>query len=297
MAKRFLKESEYCDYLFTSSDEDDPSGDVLEADVVHDNMYDAQSWQEDEAADLQRALDHEEENEDFLPDIATSHAIVRVPGRPRLLPGPIAVVPGPPLLSVVPLAAATATTDASAPPTAGIPAPPSGASQSPPKRPQASTVNPSVLPVVPSASTVPPSVHPPPPSVPPPPPSASPAPPPSASPVPPAASPDQNLSPVEMKSRKRRRGPLCPAEGVALKQLSDAVYRAKDNTKWHSVPNPSLPPILAVDDFETAGPTMAVFGCRTPSETFSKFLTDVLTHICPVMRLRNAKVASASFNI
>ena len=151
MAKRFLKESEYCDYLFTSSDEDDPSGDVLEADVVHDNMYDAQSWQEDEAADLQRALDHEEENEDFLPDIATSHAIVRVPGRPRLLPGPIDVVPGPPLLSVVPLAAATATTDASAPPTAGIPAPPSGASQSPPKHPQASTVNPSVLPVVPSA--------------------------------------------------------------------------------------------------------------------------------------------------
>ena len=79
-----------------------------------------------------------------------------------------------------------------------------------------------------------------------------------------------------MKSRKRRRGPLCPAEGVALKQLSDAVYRAKDNTKWHSVPNPSLPPILAVDDFEAAGPTMAVFGCRSPSETFSKFFTDVL---------------------
>ena len=62
MAKRVLKESEYFDILFSSSDEDDPSGDVIEADVVHDNLHYAESWQEDEAEDLQRALEHKEKN-------------------------------------------------------------------------------------------------------------------------------------------------------------------------------------------------------------------------------------------
>ena len=81
---------------------------------------------------------------------------------------------------------------------------------------------------------------------------------------------------MELKSRKRRRGPLCPAEGVAIKKLPDATYRSKDHTKWHSVPNPSLPPIMPIDDFESAGPTMNVFGSKTPAEVFSKFLPDIL---------------------
>ncbi|XP_068229423.1 uncharacterized protein, partial [Palaemon carinicauda] len=83
-------------------------------------------------------------------------------------------------------------------------------------------------------------------------------------------------APVEMRSRKRRRGPLCPAEGVALKRLPDNSYMARDNTKWHSEPNPTMPPILKIDQFDTAGPTMALFGCRTPAEVFDKFLTYIM---------------------
>ncbi|XP_076042291.1 uncharacterized protein LOC143026168 [Oratosquilla oratoria] len=61
-----------------------------------------------------------------------------------------------------------------------------------------------------------------------------------------AAVPVPALSPVELRSRKRRRGPLRPAEGVALKRLPDDSYKAKDNTKWHSEPNPTMPPIMKI---------------------------------------------------
>ncbi|XP_068204475.1 piggyBac transposable element-derived protein 4-like isoform X1 [Palaemon carinicauda] len=100
--------------------------------------------------------------------------------------------------------------------------------------------------------------------------------PPSPSPVSSAAVPVPDLSPVELKSRKRRRGPLRPAEGVALKRLPDDSYKAKDNTKWHSEPNPTMSPIMTIDQFDTAGPTMTVIGCTTPAEVFAKFLPDVL---------------------
>ena len=56
--------------------------------------------------------------------------------------------------------------------------------------------------------------------------------PPAASPVLPAASPAAvhvlALSPVELRNRKRRRGPLHPAKGVTLKRFSDDSYKAKD---------------------------------------------------------------------
>ncbi|XP_064092988.1 uncharacterized protein LOC135205778 [Macrobrachium nipponense] len=99
---------------------------------------------------------------------------------------------------------------------------------------------------------------------------------PSASPAVTAAVSVPDISPVEIRSRKRRRGPLCLAEGVALKRLPDDSYKARDNTKWHSEPNPTMPPILEIDQFDTAGPTMAVFGCRTPAEVFDKFLPNTL---------------------
>ncbi|XP_076047760.1 uncharacterized protein LOC143029162 [Oratosquilla oratoria] len=110
----------------------------------------------------------------------------------------------------------------------------------------------SAAPAPPSPSPVPPSPSPVPPSPSPVPPAASPMPP-AASPVPPSASPAVTaavpvpaLSPVELRSRKRRRGPLRPAEGVALKRLPDDSYKAKDNTKWHSEPNPTMPPIMKI---------------------------------------------------
>lgn len=278
MAKRSLSEEEILCEIFNSSDEDDPAEYVCEADIVYESMHDAQSWQEEEAEVVQRAAYHAEDFEETITDLSTSYVIPLVPGRPTLLPVPSAVVPGPPLVSAVP-SAATASSTAAVPvlpsgsphrtskrraqgstvPSAGVPGPallsavPSSATTAPPS---ASSVPPSACSVPPSASSVPPS--------------ASSTATPSASPLPPA------VSSVELKSRKRSRGPLNPAEGIALKQLSDAVYRAKDNTKWHSVPNPSLPPILPVDAFDTAGPTMAVFGAVTPAEAFFKFLPEVL---------------------
>ncbi|XP_068243826.1 uncharacterized protein [Palaemon carinicauda] len=137
----------------------------------------------------------------------------------------------------------------------------------------ASPVPPSVSPLSSAASPVPPSATPVSSA-------ASPVPP-SASPVPPSASPsespaDPDLSAVELRSRKRRRGPLRPAEGVALKRLPDNSHKAKDNTKWHSEPNPTMPPIMNIDQFDNAGPTMSVIGCSTPAEVFAKFLPDAL---------------------
>ena len=143
-----------------------------------------------------------------------------------------------------------------------------------PLRLAVSPVPPSASQVLPSASQVLHSVSPVPPSVSPVPPSVSPVP--AISPASSSASPDLLLSPVERKSRKRRRGPLRPAEGVSIKKLPDSFYRSKDNTKWHSEPNSSLPPIIPIEEFESAGPTMTVFGCKTPAEVFSKFLPDVL---------------------
>ena len=61
-----------------------------------------------------------------------------------------------------------------------------------------------------------------------------------------------------------------------MKKLPDVSYKAKDKTKWHSEPNPTLPPIMKIDQFDTAGPTVTVIGCRTPAEVFAKFLPDVL---------------------
>ncbi|XP_076057116.1 uncharacterized protein LOC143034644 [Oratosquilla oratoria] len=95
-----------------------------------------------------------------------------------------------------------------------------------------------------SAGPAPPSPSPVSSAVSPVPPAPSPVPP-SASPAVTAAVPVPALSPVELRSRKRRRGPLHPT-GVALKSLPDDSYKAKDNTKWHSEPNSTMPPIMKI---------------------------------------------------
>ncbi|XP_076065418.1 uncharacterized protein LOC143039380 [Oratosquilla oratoria] len=120
-----------------------------------------------------------------------------------------------------------------------------GPSSAAPVPPSPSPVPPSPSPVPPSLSPVPPSPSPVSSAASPVPPAASPAPP-SASPAVTAAVPVPALSPVELRSRKRRRRPLRPAEGVALKRLPDDSYKAKDNTKWHSEPNPTMPPIMKI---------------------------------------------------
>ncbi|XP_068224544.1 piggyBac transposable element-derived protein 4-like, partial [Palaemon carinicauda] len=37
-----------------------------------------------------------------------------------------------------------------------------------------------------------------------------------------------------------------------------------------------MPPIMKIDQFDSAGPTMPVFGCRTPAEVIDKFLTNIM---------------------
>ena len=255
MSKRGLTEAQYLEVLFQSSDEDEPSVVVFEADSVYEDMHDALTWQQEEVDAHNLAV----VEADDLQDLSTSHAVF-------LAPRSSSVASASPAASSVSPAAPSV-----------FPASPSAS----PAAPSALPAAPSAFPAVPSASPAAPSASPAAPSVSPVPPSASPAgpsmtAPPAASPASPAASSVSSLSPVEVKSRKRKRGPLRPAEGVALKQLSDAFYKAKDNTKWHSVPNPSLPPIMPIDEFECAGATMAVFGCKTPAEAFSKFLPDVV---------------------
>ncbi|XP_064122543.1 uncharacterized protein LOC135226764 [Macrobrachium nipponense] len=228
--------------------------------LLFDDLHD-QTWLREEHEDQLLAAEHVEEIPPAeIQDLAVSHAV-------RFH----SLVPVPPSASPVP--------------SAGSPVPPS-----------ASPVPPSASPVPSAGSPVPPSASPEPSAGSPVPPSASPVPsagspvPPSASPVPPAGSLVPDISLVEIRSRKRRRGPLCPAEGVALKRLPADSYKARDNTKWNSYPNPTMPPILKIDQFETAGPTIAVFGCRTPAEVFDKFLPNAL--LAEVIVFTNDKIVT-----
>ena len=94
-----------------------------------------------------------------------------------------------------------------------------------------------------------------------------------------ATSPSLSLS--ELRSRKRRRGRLNPAEGASLQELPNKVYRAKDKTVWHSEPNPNLPPISRSDGIVEGAPTVATLSSSTPSECFELFMNDpLLAEVC-----------------
>ena len=100
------------------------------------------------------------------------------------------------------------------------------------------------------------------------------------------------LSPSELRSRKRRRGPLHPAEGNQLLELPLDTYKAKDKTVWHSKPNPSVPPIFRTDLIPPGAPTTQTLLAKTVEEVFSLFLSDpVLAEVCmhtsnKIMKLR-----------
>ena len=91
----------------------------------------------------------------------------------------------------------------------------------------------------------------------------------------------QSLSPSEVRSRKRRRGPLRPAKGKKLVELPSATYKAKDKTVWHSQPNPEVPPIFRTDQIQPGAPTSHTLLANTPEEIFSLFLSDpMLADVC-----------------
>ena len=96
----------------------------------------------------------------------------------------------------------------------------------------------------------------------------------AASPVP------QPFSPSEIRSRKRKRGLLQPADGAAIKKIEHQIVRAKDKTVWHSDPKPNMPSITRCE-IEEGGPTEIASGKELPEEVFSIFLQDsVLASIC-----------------
>ena len=98
--------------------------------------------------------------------------------------------------------------------------------------------------------------------------------------VTPAASTDDSLSPVELRSRKRRRGDLQPAVGAPLKQYTEGEVRSKDKTVWHRDSNPQLPPITSAR-IEPGGTTTATSGATSPEDFFSLLLDDtMLARIC-----------------
>ncbi|XP_076060579.1 uncharacterized protein LOC143036758 [Oratosquilla oratoria] len=192
-----------------SSNEEEPSTVTFEAHNVCNDLHNALTWQQEEDEAQCVAAEPEEESADELQDLAVSQAF----HFHSLAPGPSSAAPAPPSPSPVPPSPS--------------PVPPSPS----PVPPSLSPVSSAASPVSSAASPVPPA--------------ASPVLP-SASPAVTAAVPIPALSRIEFRSRKRRRGPLRPAEGVALKRLLDDSYKAKDNTKWHSEPNPTMPPIIKI---------------------------------------------------
>ena len=186
MAKRLLKESEYYDILFSSSDEEEPAGHDFEADHAQDDLHDDESWQDEEWKAQESAIVMEEYFEEEHVNNATLQA-VSLQG--RVAEG-AAAGPRPSYTTIVP------------PPPPSSPLPMPGTSSEP--------------------SPVPSSEPSPVPSV--------------TSPVPSAASTDgPPLSLAEVRSRKRRRGPLRPAEGKCLTKLPQPFYKAKDLTTTATV--------------------------------------------------------------
>ena len=82
------------------------------------------------------------------------------------------------------------------------------------------------------------------------------------------------LTPSEIRSRKRRRGPLRPAEGEKLLEMPLPMYKAKDKTVWHSKLNPTMPPIIRSDNLVEGAPTTQTLLAKTTDEVFGLFLTD-----------------------
>ncbi|XP_068234350.1 piggyBac transposable element-derived protein 4-like [Palaemon carinicauda] len=83
----------------------------------------------------------------------------------------------------------------------------------------------------------------------------------------------ERLTPVEERSRKRRRGELQPARGAPIRRLVEAEVQGRDGTTWHKDPNPALPPMYTTS-IEQGGPTSSVSSASRVVDIFSLFLDD-----------------------
>ncbi|XP_064090867.1 tigger transposable element-derived protein 1-like [Macrobrachium nipponense] len=94
-----------------------------------------------------------------------------------------------------------------------------------------------------------------------------------ATPGPSTSRDEDMLSPVEIRSRKRRRGDLQPAWGAPIHRIGAEVVEACDGTRWWRDPKASLPPLF-MSRIEPGGPTDATAGVVRVSDIFSLFLSD-----------------------
>ena len=107
--------------------------------------------------------------------------------------------------------------------------------------------------------------------------SVSPLPSPLASPLTsPSANlvPGQQLTPNELKSRKRARGPLRDSGGSPIVQYEKDVYRTRDGNVWHRDPNPRMPKVSSPHTVPPGSATQRVNELTEPHELFELFLPD-----------------------
>ncbi|XP_068215825.1 piggyBac transposable element-derived protein 4-like [Palaemon carinicauda] len=90
---------------------------------------------------------------------------------------------------------------------------------------------------------------------------------------PPVTVPVPQLTPVEERSRKRRRGDLQAARGSAITHIDAESVKGRDGTVWHRDPNATLPHMFT-PRIEPGGPTSLTLGTSKVSDIFSLFLTD-----------------------
>ena len=83
------------------------------------------------------------------------------------------------------------------------------------------------------------------------------------------------VTPVEERSRRRRRGLLQPPRGTPIEKIEEEELRGKDGTAWKRDPKPELPRISSIR-VEAGAPTVDVIDSSATrmSEFISLFLDD-----------------------
>ena len=86
--------------------------------------------------------------------------------------------------------------------------------------------------------------------------------------------PVPSLSPNELKSRKRARGPLCESTGSAIVRYEKGTYRTRDGNIWHRDPNPRMPKVTSPHIVPPGSLTQETNELSNPHEFFERFIPD-----------------------
>ena len=89
-----------------------------------------------------------------------------------------------------------------------------------------------------------------------------------------STSPVPVLTPNELKSRKRARGPLCNLAGNPITNYHEGSVRTRDGNVWHRDPNPNLPVIASPHVVPPGSLTQVMNEKHRPEEFFATFIPD-----------------------